>query len=818
MSTYLLGKFECLSCPPNSKNVVAGSYDFYECLCDDGYSGPGGGPCVPDTQSRRRLLQAPEPPARCEGPGCLCEGSRSEGCVDVLWVLTYVPTESQVGTLAIGTVMRGDNLQTEQWQRLHVTVAMQWYAEQTCSYDVTLAPHPTAGLQPNTPGSSLGRLGCLLHARHETYAVCHLEVPTALSPAGILAVVATPRSGVCEHPVHFTVVLEPHTALYECAANEFWDFRLRQCVWCDAADAEETCVLGHYVPGCNALAYADAADSRCIPCPESLGAHMQWVSGAVCVSVCEEGYFRSDGQCLECTEDVGTCPVGQHTLACTALYDRMCSPCVLTHKGAYTYNEVFVLAPDRECATECRAGHYRLNVTAQLCMPASTREELIVRFDAAPHLEGSFLRFSSATSTADSSSVLCAAVASGTVTGHAAGFGDACPFECDMGFHNVSEVCVSCERKLDRYGVALGLGNYSVTSLQCAVACTAPYYAYNDTCWLCEAEACASGRYLADCTSCLPCVLPRNREFTGAGIWRNDSCASQCNSGSWDDFGECKQHSLPATVAAFCAEGEEYVLNGTHIYDTACMPCQSCEGRLETRPCSLALKRLCAPCPAPQLLDEYVGSRCAARCRPGRVANIPTGVCDTCAHVCAPGTQFTEGRQNCSDCRSCDASVLQGGRYRWRLECDYEKVVTVGFNQKVLQTILRAKTSCALGMYLEEGVCLKCSTKEDPARLPDLENPGTWQWRQGSLDCAWHCGKDADDKILYPFTDAGQQRQRCVTWQAIQVHYQGEMGVVAGSLKTTFVHITHKKQEISRVEVVVFGVVVLVTMLVLIFK
>jgi len=154
--------------------------------------------------------------------------------------------------------------------------------------------------------------------------VCHLEVPTALSLAGILAVVATPRSGVCEHPVHFTVVLEPHTALYECAANEFWDFGLRKCVWCDAADANETCVLGHYVPGCNALAYANAAYSRCILCPESVGAHMQWVSGAVCVSVCEEGYFRSDRQCLECTEDVGTCPVGQHTLACTALYDRMC--------------------------------------------------------------------------------------------------------------------------------------------------------------------------------------------------------------------------------------------------------------------------------------------------------------------------------------------------------------------------------------------------------------------------------------------------------------------------------------------------------------
>jgi len=161
---------------------------------------------------------------------------------------------------------------------------------------------------------------------------------------------------------------------------------------------------------------------------------------------------------------------------------------------------------------------------------------------------------------------------------------------------------------------------------------------------------------------------------------------------------------------------------------------------------------------------------------------------------------------------------LQGGLYKWRFECDYEKVVTVGFNQKILKTVLRAETSCVLGTYLEEGVCLQCMTKEDPTRPPDLENPSTWQWRLGSLDCAWHCAKDAHDKILYPFTNNGQKRQRCVTWQAIQVHYEGEMGVVARSLKTTFVHITHKKQEISRVEVNVFRVIVFVTLLVLIFK
>jgi len=137
----------------------------------------------------------------------------------------------------------------------------------------------------------------------------------------------------------------------------------------------------------------------------------------------------------------------------------------------------------------------------------------------------------------------------------------------------------------------------------------------------------------------------------------------------------------------------------------------------------------------------------------------------------------------------------------------------------VLAANVRAETSCALGLFLLNASCVACALRVDPTRPPDLENPGTWVWRVGSLDCAWHCGRDRLGNALFPFADSGQAHQRCVTWDANQTHFAGEAGVVQGSLKTTtFVHITHKKEEISHVEVIIFGGVVFATILVLLFK
>ena len=35
----------CLDCPENSRTTTVGSTNRQQCICDDGYSGPNGGPC-----------------------------------------------------------------------------------------------------------------------------------------------------------------------------------------------------------------------------------------------------------------------------------------------------------------------------------------------------------------------------------------------------------------------------------------------------------------------------------------------------------------------------------------------------------------------------------------------------------------------------------------------------------------------------------------------------------------------------------------------------------------------------------------------------
>ena len=58
---------ECTPCPPNSHSQF-GSTTPEECICNAGYGGPAGGPCV---STGRRLLQLPEAPAVAEAYVCV---------------------------------------------------------------------------------------------------------------------------------------------------------------------------------------------------------------------------------------------------------------------------------------------------------------------------------------------------------------------------------------------------------------------------------------------------------------------------------------------------------------------------------------------------------------------------------------------------------------------------------------------------------------------------------------------------------------------------------------------------------------------------
>ena len=85
-----------------------------------------------------------------------------------------MPTKVELQELNLSTVLHGDN--THDWERLHVTVAMEWTLPQSCSWAVSVQAVDLHGRVVENHDSLLHRLGCALLADADTYAVCHLEV------------------------------------------------------------------------------------------------------------------------------------------------------------------------------------------------------------------------------------------------------------------------------------------------------------------------------------------------------------------------------------------------------------------------------------------------------------------------------------------------------------------------------------------------------------------------------------------------------------------------------------------------------------------
>ena len=95
--------------------------------------------------------------------------------------LVYVPTTEELAELHLETVLHGHNEQD--WERLHVTVALEWALPQSCAWAVSVQ-HVDETTVTYSKKSALHRLGCAIVADNDTYAVCHLEVCSyALTPS-----------------------------------------------------------------------------------------------------------------------------------------------------------------------------------------------------------------------------------------------------------------------------------------------------------------------------------------------------------------------------------------------------------------------------------------------------------------------------------------------------------------------------------------------------------------------------------------------------------------------------------------------------------
>ena len=88
--------------------------------------------------------------------------------------------------------MHGED--TNNWQRLHVTVALEWARPQSCEWAVSVQSVDAATTAvTHNDNSALPHLGCVIVAVDDTYAVCHLEVCSHAARALLLACLRIPR-------------------------------------------------------------------------------------------------------------------------------------------------------------------------------------------------------------------------------------------------------------------------------------------------------------------------------------------------------------------------------------------------------------------------------------------------------------------------------------------------------------------------------------------------------------------------------------------------------------------------------------------------
>ena len=393
----------------------------------------------------------------------LSESSSSPSIFSVL----YVPRESELAQLGLGEMMWGDN--TVDWERLHTTVSMQTQdgRKAGCRYRVSVVPVDGDGLPIAVIRGQARELGCEvelcgLNDGDEVCAMsnsnysdvmgkCHLSIPTSLAEAGNgyrwvgLESTAISVEAGCqlssESLPGLTALLEPYTAVYECASDEFWSQDVQECLPCETDDTTYLCSPGFYVKGCDSLAHVLDESTICSPCPNTpadfASGHYRWKEGEECVLECDPGLFYMNGTvCEPCTELLRACAdeesnhccakqAGQMWRACTATENEACVDCPVISKSIYSENEEFIpwshecehylqedgdLSALCECHTTCKDGFYRSLEPDLLdslpCVPCSGMVDLAVQARLT-RTSNEFFRYQQCTKASNTQLVQC---------------------------------------------------------------------------------------------------------------------------------------------------------------------------------------------------------------------------------------------------------------------------------------------------------------------------------------------------------------------------------------------------------------------------
>ena len=384
-----------------------------------------------------------------------------------IFSVMYVPRFTELAQLGLGEMMWGDN--TVDWERLHTTVSMQTRdgRKAGCRYRVSVVPVDGDGLPIAVIRGQARELGCEVQLcglndgdeecvisngnYSDVMGKCHLSIPTSLAEAGngyrwvgVESTAISVEAGCqlsSESLPGLTALLEPYTAVYECASDEFWSQDVQECLPCETDDTTYLCSPGFYVKGCDSLAHVLDESTICSPCPNTptdfASGRYRWSEGEECVLECDPGLFYMNGTvCEPCTEVLRTCTdeesnhccakqAGQMWRACTATENEACVDCPAISKSIYSENEEFIpwshecehylqedgdLSALCECHTTCKDGFYRSLEPDLLdtlpCVPCSGMVDLAVQARLT-RTSNEFFRYQQCTKASNTQLVQC---------------------------------------------------------------------------------------------------------------------------------------------------------------------------------------------------------------------------------------------------------------------------------------------------------------------------------------------------------------------------------------------------------------------------
>lgn len=395
----------------------------------------------------------------------------------------YIPTSSELRQVGVENLLQGSNI--DNWERLYITAHFEIdsLTAASCTFKVYVQKIEADGTLMHVP--ALDQMACYATIDGESMQVakCHLAVPTAIKNSErrvALNISSTNSECTLPNPGNVHVLLEPFVSYYDCVdMNSYWDSSTEMCQSCIPLQSTQ-CEEGFYLKGCDVF----HTDGVCEPCDDVVfdASTTRWEYG-ICAISCLDGYYLgvdefNQRKCLLCTTNLrNTCSTGNKWQACSRSENEKCIPCVLSFRGEYKENEVFVQDADTECKTECVQGTFRDFL--QRCVPCTDLETLR-RESLLQRVPGVFYKFNNCISNgADSQDAIFVECGeppeNSSYVADAINFAEDCVYECFNGYRKLNGNCVICSVLYDIFGVELPPSAYTYQDDTCQYNCEGDY-------------------------------------------------------------------------------------------------------------------------------------------------------------------------------------------------------------------------------------------------------------------------------------------------------------------------------------------------------